>query len=176
MTVFVPAMVGFQEKTAAFGAVLLLVMVATDGPLGSVHRSELLETLFVTDAVSVNVVPNEIFVSLIGLSTSGPVTWECAALEQNKSMPTTKTCKVVRSCISATRAEPPRLLLIEFLIGVFQARSFFVIYLFFGLSHAWHSIFLGFGSQCRDFGCRQHGWANQYNQFLARFGISGTAE
>ena len=79
MTVFVPTVVGFQVNTAAFGAVLLLVMVAPEGPLGSVQRSVLFETLFVTDAVSVNVVPNEIFVSLIGLMTSGPATWACAA-------------------------------------------------------------------------------------------------
>ena len=91
MTVFVPTVVGFQVNTAAFGAVLLLMMVAPDGPLGSVQRSELFETLFVTDAVSVNVVPNEIFVSLIGLMTSGPATWACAAEEQSKIVPRAKT-------------------------------------------------------------------------------------
>src|SRR5205814_1440278 len=46
MTVFVLTAVGFQVNTAAFAAVVLLVMVAPDGPLGSVQRSELLETLF----------------------------------------------------------------------------------------------------------------------------------
>jgi len=90
MTVFVPTVVGFQVNTAAFAAVLLLVMLAPDGPLGRVQRSELFETLFVTDAVSVKVLPNKMFVSPIGLITSGPATWACAAEEQSKTMPRMK--------------------------------------------------------------------------------------
>src|SRR5258706_1943486 len=73
--VLVPV-VGCHVKRAVFTAVLL-VMLAPEGPLGSVQCSELAEmpTVFVTETVSVSVVPNKMFVSLMGLTTSGPSAW-----------------------------------------------------------------------------------------------------
>src|SRR6266567_276236 len=95
MIVFVVGAVGCQVNRAALGAVLLLVMLAPAGPPGSVQLSELAEkpTMFVTEAVIVKVVPGEMFVSPIGLITSGPTTWPYTAEQQIKTVPRTKSVR-----------------------------------------------------------------------------------
>ena len=76
MTVFVLTAAGCQAKTAAVGEMLLLVIVAPEGPLGRLQRSWLKDTPeLVTEAVIVNEVPNIMFVSGIELIPNGPKAW-----------------------------------------------------------------------------------------------------